>query len=72
MTKEQFKAKAKEIVDNEPFYGIKFKLFDYDNINEICVAQVDDTNNAVASYPLMDFIDEFYEQIKGNLAGDNE
>ena len=67
MTKEEFKAKAKEIVDNEPFYCNKFKLFNYDNINEMCVAQVDDVNDAVASYPLMDFIDELYEQIKGDL-----
>ena len=66
MTKEQFKAKAKEIIDNEPF-GTLGVLFYYDNINEICVAQVDDRNNAVASYPLMDFLDELYEQIKGDL-----
>ena len=65
MTKEEFKTKAKEIVHNEPFLNIK--LFDYDNIDEICVAQVDDRNNASASYPLMDFLDELYEQIKGDL-----
>ena len=65
MTKEEFKTKAKEIVNNEPFLNIK--LFDYDNIDEICVAQVDDRNNASASYPLMDFLDELYEQIKGDL-----
>jgi len=65
MTKKQFKAKAKEIVDNESFYD--GKLFDYDNINEMCVAQVDDINNAVASYPLMEFLDSLYEQIKGDL-----
>ncbi len=63
MTKEEFKAKAKEIIDNEPFYGT-LKLFNYDNIDEICVAQTDDVNNAVASYPLMDFLDELYEQIE--------
>lgn len=65
MTKEQFKAKAKEIVDNEPFCDSK--LFDYDDIDEICVAQVDILNNSNASYPLMDFLDELYEQIKGDM-----
>lgn len=63
---EQFKAKSKEIIDNEQFGGFG-KLFDYDNIDEICVAQVDDINNAVASYPLMEFLDSLYEQIKENL-----
>ena len=65
MTKEQFKEKAKEIIDDELFYDIK--LFDYDNIDEICVAQIDDIDKAKASYPLMDFLDELYDQIKGDL-----
>ena len=65
MTKEQFKAKAKEIIDNEPFGELK--LFDYDDINAVCVAQIYDIDKAHASYPLMDFLDELYEQIKGDM-----
>lgn len=65
MTKEKFKAKAKEIIDNEPFCDLK--LFNYDDIDEICVAQIDDINTAIASYPLMDFVDELYEQIREDL-----
>ena len=65
MTKEQFKAKAKAIIDNEPFCDLK--LFNYDDIDEICVAQLDDIDNAIASYPLMDFLDELYEQIGRDL-----
>ena len=65
MTKEKFKAKAKAIINNEPFCDLK--LFNYDDIDEICVAQLDDIDNAIASYPLMDFLDELYEQIEGDL-----
>ena len=66
MTKEQFKAKAKEIIDNEPFYG-DLKLFDYVDIDTVRVAQIYDEDQAKASYPLMDFLDSLYEQIKGDL-----
>ena len=65
MTKEEFKAKAKEIIDNEYFFTIK--IFDYDDIDEICVAQINDMERAIASYPFMDFLDELYEQIKEDL-----
>lgn len=66
MTKEQFRAKAKEIVDNEQFgcYGV---LFNYEEINQMKVAQVDDYEDIRNAMPFMDFIDELYEQIKGEL-----
>ena len=65
MTKEEFKAKAKEIIDNESFFNIK--IFDYDDIDDICVAQINDMERAIASCPFMDFLDELYEQIKEDL-----
>ena len=65
MTREEFKAKAKEIIDYEPFYNSK--LFDYDDIDAMRVAQIYDEDRAKASYPLMDFLDVLYNQIKGEL-----
>jgi hypothetical protein len=66
MTKEQFKAKAKKVIDNELFcYGEL--LFDYGEIDQMKVAQVDDWDDIENSMPFMDFIDELYEQIKGDL-----
>lgn len=65
MTREEFKAKAKEIIDYEPFYNIK--LFDYDDIDAMRVAQIYGEDQAKASYPLMDFLDILYNQIKGDL-----
>jgi hypothetical protein len=41
MTKEQFKAKAKEVINKEQFGG-DCLLFDYKEINEMKVAQVDE------------------------------
>lgn len=66
MTKEQFKAKAKEIVDNEPFgdFGV---LFMYEMFEEMRVAHIPDGLSAEADMPLEDFLDELYEQIKGDL-----
>ena len=66
MTKEQFRAKAKEIIDNEPF-GTLGVLFDYAEIDQMKVAQVDDWGDLDNSMPFMNFIDELYEQIKGDL-----
>lgn len=66
MTKEQFRAKAKEIIDNEPF-GDLGVLFNYEEINQMKVAQADDWGDLDNSMPFMDFIDELYEQIKGDL-----
>ena len=65
MTREEFKTKAKAVIDNKTFCGDKF--FYYDNMDEMRVAQVTDINVSVTSYPLMDFLEELYEQIKGNL-----
>ena len=66
MTKEEFKAKAKEIIDNEQFgrYGA---LFNYAEIGQMKVAQVDEWENAENTMPFMIFIEELYEQIKGDL-----
>jgi len=67
MTKEEFKAKAKEIVDNEPF-SIWGKLFEYESFEEMRVAYIPDgLGSAEADMPLEDFLDNLYEQIKGDL-----
>lgn len=66
MTKEEFKAKAKEIIDNEQF-GCDSVLFDYAEIDQMKVAQVDNWGDLDSSMPFMNFIDELYEQIKGDL-----
>jgi hypothetical protein len=66
MTKEQFKAKAKEVINKEQFGG-DVLLFDYKEINEMKVAQVDEWGDLISHMPFMDFIDNLYEQIKGEL-----
>lgn len=67
MTKEEFKAKAKEIVDNEQFANLG-KLFEYESFIEMRVAFIPDgLGSEEADMPLEDFLDEFYEQIKGDL-----
>ena len=67
MTKEEFKAKAKEIVDNEPFANMG-KLFEYESFIEMRVAYIPDgLGSAEADMPLEDFLDSLYEQIKGDL-----
>ena len=66
MTKEQFKAKAKEIIDNEQF-SCDGVLFDYEEVEQMKVAQVDEWGDLDSAMPFMDFIDELYEQIKGDL-----
>ena len=67
MTKEEFKANAKVIIENEQFgtYGALFG--GYENFNEIKLAQIDDYEDVKASMPIMEFLDELYEQIKGDL-----
>lgn len=67
MTKEQFKAKAKEIIDNEPFAN-KGKLFEYESFIEMRVAFIPDgLGSAKADMPLEEFLDKIYEQIKESL-----
>jgi hypothetical protein len=67
MTKEEFKAKAKEIVDNEQFVN-QGKLFEYESFIEMRVAFIPDgLGSEEADMPLEDFLDELYEQIKGDL-----
>ncbi len=67
MNKEQFKAKAKEIVDSVPFANLG-KLFEYESFEEMRVAHIPDgLGSAEADMPLEDFLDELYEQIKGDL-----
>jgi len=72
MTKEQFKAKAKEVIDNEKFRFDENSenLFNYKNIRQMHVAQVaqvDDWGDLDSAMPFMNFIDKLYEQIKGEL-----
>lgn len=66
MTKEEFKAKAKEIIDNVQF-GSDGALFDYEDISQIKVAQADEWDELERDMLFMNFIDELYEQIKGDL-----
>ena len=67
MTKEEFKAKAKEIVDNEPFAN-QGKLFEYESFIEMRVAFIPDgLGSAEADMPLEEFLDSLYEQFKGDL-----
>lgn len=67
MTKEEFKAKAKEIVDNETF-GTLGKLFEYESFEKMRVAYIPDSlDSAEADMPLEEFLDSLYEQIKGDL-----
>ena len=67
MTKEEFRAKAKEIVDNETF-SIFGKLFEYESFEKMRVAYIPDSlDSAEADMPLEDFLDNLYEQIKGDL-----
>jgi hypothetical protein len=63
MTKEEFKAKAKEIVDNEQFVN-QGKLFEYESFIEMRVAFIPDgLDSAEADMPLEEFLDSLYEQI---------
>ena len=67
MTKEEFKAKAKAVIDNETF-GMLGVLFDYESFDEMKVAHIpNDLCSAEADMPLDDFLDKLYEQIKGGL-----
>ena len=66
MTKEEFKARAKKIIDEEKF-GCDGVLFNYKEIEQMKIAQVDDCYYLDSTMPFMDFIDELYEQIKGDL-----
>ena len=66
MTKEEFKAKAKKVIDEEKF-GSLGVLFDYKEIDEMKVAQVTWGDFLDSTMPFMDFIDKLYEEIKGDL-----
>ena len=66
MTKEQFKAKAKQVIDSEQF-GCGEVLFDYRKLEQMKVAQVDDWGDLDSTMPFMNFVDKLYEQIKGDL-----
>lgn len=63
MTKEEFKALAKEVVDNEPF-GDLGVLFDYADYGEIKVAHIPYGLSAESDMPLNDFLDRLYDKIK--------
>ena len=64
MTREEFKEKAKEVVDNEPFGNLGV-LFDYESFVEMRVAYIPDgLGSADADMPLDEFLDKLYEKIK--------
>lgn len=66
MTREEFKAKAKEVIDNETF-GDLGVLFDYADYEEIKVAHIPYGLSAESDMPLDEFLDKLYEKIK-NMA----
>ncbi len=66
MTKEEFKAKAKYVLDNEMFLENE-NLFNYEDLNSIKVAQIDSERYIEALMPFMNYIDKLYEHIKGDL-----
>lgn len=67
MTREEFKGKAKAVINNEPFGNLGV-LFDYESFDEMRVAYIPDSlDSAEADMPLGDFLDKLYEQIKGDL-----
>ena len=70
MTKEEFKAKAKEVIDNEQYRDGE-PLFDYESFDEMVVASFSDYDDSElgvpTNMPLDDFLDKLYEQIKGDL-----
>jgi hypothetical protein len=67
MTKEEFREKARNLVDTYPFGP--FILFDYDDFEEeMRVALVPyDSGSSEADMPLVEFLDDLYEEIKGDL-----
>ena len=72
MTREEFKAKAKKIIDNEQF-GSFGALFNYESFEEMKVAQItDDLDFTESTMPLDDFLDELYEQIKQEPCEDSD
>ena len=66
MTREQFQAKAKKVIDSEMF-GFDEALFDYEELGQMRVAQFDNWGDPENSMPFIDFINELYEQIKRDL-----
>ena len=67
ITKEDFKAKAKAVIDTERF-GALGVLFDYESFEEMKVAQIPDgLDSSEADMSLDDFLDKLYERIKGDL-----
>lgn len=68
MTKEEFREKAGNLIDDYQF-GIFGKLFDYDDFGEeMRVALVPhDSGSSEADMPLVEFLDDLYDQIKGDL-----
>lgn len=66
MTNEEFRAKAKDVLDNEMFLENE-NLFNYEDLNSIKVAQIDSERYIEALMPFMNYIDKLYEYIKGDL-----
>ena len=66
MTKEEFKTKAKEVINNEQF-GLLENLFSYNDYGDIRVAHISDDFSVESDMALDDFLDKLYEKIKENL-----
>lgn len=69
MDREEFKARAKEVIDNEPF-GDLGVLFDYADYDEVKVAHIPYGLSAESDMPLDDFLDKLYDKIKEDLGND--
>ena len=67
MTKEEFKAKAKEIVDHERFGMLGGLLFLYNDYEEMRVAHIPNGLSAESDMSLDDFLNKLYDRIKENL-----
>ena len=64
MTREEFKAEAKKVIDTERF-GSLGALFEYESFEEMKVAHIpNDLCSAESDMPLDDFLDKLYERIK--------
>ncbi len=68
MTREEFREKARNLIDSYQF-SILGNLFEYDSFEEeMRVAYVPDAMDTnEADMPLVEFLDDLYEQIKGDL-----
>lgn len=69
MTREEFREKARNLIDNYQFFNLG-NLFKYDNFEEeMKVAYIPGAMDSNQSdMPLVELLDDLYEQIKGDLS----